>query len=212
MDVTLVVDLPESWLREFSEADSAHVRIVDVKSDPRRGIIQHLVHIISTNEGVEELETRLRGSQYIKKLDVVNVDQHQLVGSVTAERCVVCDTFAGLNTFVVGGDVVEGGKSKWELLVSGDDALQKLFSRLERAGVAYKLVKKVALSGKPQLTARQDEVLRIALMMGYFDFPKRIRLEELASRLGVTAGTLSEILRRAEKAALTKYFESKNLL
>ncbi|MDG6907756.1 MAG: helix-turn-helix domain-containing protein, partial [Nitrososphaerota archaeon] len=59
------------------------------------------------------------------------------------------------------------------------------------------------------LTSRQEQIVKMALEMGYFEFPKKIRLEELSQRLGISAGTLSEILRRAEKHILTMYFKKR---
>ena len=59
---------------------------------------------------------------------------------------------------------------------------------------------------KRQITSRQEDLVRIAFDLGYFEFPKRINLEELSAKLGISIGTLSEILRRGEKHILSKYF------
>lgn len=46
------------------------------------------------------------------------------------------------------------------------------------------------------LTPRQAEILKVALTLGYFEFPRKITLTELARRVGVAKSTLSEIVRR----------------
>ncbi len=46
------------------------------------------------------------------------------------------------------------------------------------------------------LTPRQAEILEVALKLGYFEFPRKITLTELAKRVGVAKSTLSEIVRR----------------
>nr|WP_244372844.1 helix-turn-helix domain-containing protein [Archaeoglobus fulgidus] len=46
----------------------------------------------------------------------------------------------------------------------------------------------------------------MALEKGYFDFPKRVKLEQLAEFFGIAPSTLSEILRRGQKKVLEKYF------
>ncbi|WP_081423301.1 helix-turn-helix domain-containing protein [Archaeoglobus fulgidus] len=56
------------------------------------------------------------------------------------------------------------------------------------------------------MTYREEEILKIALEKGYFDFPKRVKLEQLAEFFGIAPSTLSEILRRGQKKVLEKYF------
>ena len=97
-------------------------------------------------------------------------------------------------------------KMEWKILISGEDTLRKITDRLESQGVNCTILEIAHLTAKNDLTARQEQIAKIALELGYFEFPKKIKLEELSSRLGISAGTLSEILRRAEKNILTKYF------
>ncbi|WP_049926760.1 helix-turn-helix domain-containing protein [Halopiger goleimassiliensis] len=47
------------------------------------------------------------------------------------------------------------------------------------------------------LTDRQQEAVRTAYEMGYFEIPRTASLEDVASELGITAPSLSERLRRA---------------
>ncbi len=46
-------------------------------------------------------------------------------------------------------------------------------------------------------TPRQEEALRIAFELGYFAYPRRARLEDVARRLGVGRSAALELLRRA---------------
>jgi predicted DNA binding protein len=62
------------------------------------------------------------------------------------------------------------------------------------------------LSSKQRLTSKQEKVLKSALELGYFDYPKRVTTQELSEQLGVAASTLNEILRRAERRVLKGYF------
>lgn len=52
------------------------------------------------------------------------------------------------------------------------------------------------------LTARQREVLGLAVALGYYDVPRRITLRGLAARLDIGCGTISELLRRAERSVI----------
>ena len=58
------------------------------------------------------------------------------------------------------------------------------------------------------VSRRQFEALSQAVAMGYYDIPHRIDLRALAAQSGVSLGSLSELLRRAEAAVLTHYIDS----
>jgi predicted DNA binding protein len=57
-------------------------------------------------------------------------------------------------------------------------------------------------SAKEMLTPKQLEVFRLACDYGYYDMPKRITIEELAERTGLSPSTLAEHLRKAETRLL----------
>ncbi len=65
------------------------------------------------------------------------------------------------------------------------------------------------LKDEKALTERQETIIQIALEKGYFDFPERIALRELAKSLGISAATLTETLRRAQKRLLTEHFRGR---
>jgi len=78
---------------------------------------------------------------------------------------------------------------------------------LEKEGVDFEIVYKGRVNDKSNVTYREEEILKIALEKGYFDFPRKIKLEELAKHFGVAPSTLSEILRRGLKKILEMYFK-----
>ncbi len=79
------------------------------------------------------------------------------------------------------------------------DRVDRLLSLLEEKQVQVELksIQKIQ-SNQVQgaLTPRQAEILEMALKLGYFEFPRKITLTELAKRVGVAKSTLSEIVRR----------------
>jgi predicted DNA binding protein len=93
----------------------------------------------------------------------------------------------------------------WQIVCDYDDFLA-LIQKLEDAKVEFEIVYKGRPEGKDELTFREEEVLRFAFEKGYFDFPRKIRLEEIAAHFGIAASTISEIIRRGQKKILEKYF------
>lgn len=58
-----------------------------------------------------------------------------------------------------------------------------------------------------ELTEKQYETLRRAVVGGYYDDPQRISLEELAEEFGVSKSAVSQRLRRAESKIVIEAFE-----
>ncbi len=60
-------------------------------------------------------------------------------------------------------------------------------------------------SRKDFLTTRQKEILDRAFILGYFNYPRKISLTDLAKELKISKSTLSENLRIAENKIISEY-------
>jgi len=99
---------------------------------------------------------------------------------------------------------VRDGVAYWDLSSLEDDAVFDEFRRgAKEAGGAVRIVKRK----NNGLTDRQREILKVAISEGYYDFPRRITLSQLAEKLGVSKATLSEMLMKIESKIIKKYFE-----
>ncbi|WP_202319452.1 helix-turn-helix domain-containing protein [Archaeoglobus neptunius] len=94
-------------------------------------------------------------------------------------------------------------------IVCDDESFLSLLSKLEEAEVTFDIIYKGKPNDKSEITYREEEILKVALERGYFDFPKKVKLEELAEYFSIAPSTLSEILRRGQKKVLEKYFKEK---
>ena len=202
----MLIEDPENWIKSIAQ-DSARVKIMDVKA-PRRGLTQNFVELASEQMTPEELLSHIRRSSGVVSSDLSRVDKNRVRGTVTTHDCPVCSTFAGLDCFLVSASTREGGKMEWTVFMNGDSRLKALCRRLDRNRVNYSIIEMSHHMQKKQITSRQEDLVRIAFDLGYFEYPKRLNLEELSAKLGISIGTLSEILRRGEKHILSKYFDS----
>ena len=89
----------------------------------------------------------------------------------------------------------------------GDDEQVKEF--LENRGVNYKVLSltdaKFSLNSPiSRLTEKQQEAISLAFRLGYFDTPRKVSVDELAEKLGLSSSTLAVHLRRAEHRLLAE--------
>ncbi len=74
---------------------------------------------------------------------------------------------------------------------------RSLLKKLEDKGC--RIIRSGSISGMDyMLTPRQEQMLIYAFEKGYYSFPRRIGLAELARELGLSVSTLSELIRKAE--------------
>ena len=103
---------------------------------------------------------------------------------------------------------VEDRSILWDVICD-DESFVRLIRELEEYDVDFEIIYKGGIGGGSDITYREEEVLKIALDKGYFDFPKKVKLEELAAYFDIAPSTLSEILRRGQKKILKKYFKER---
>ncbi len=209
LEVTIVAVPPEGWVRDVSASHSALIKITDLKSRTGPVSTQDFIEVSSPTSTAEALIKSLSQSDSLKTVDLVRVDPHRVVGTIVTEDCPLCSTLSGYGCSILAATTTSEGKMEWKLLVSSHETLKNLAERLASLGVKFDVTKIRNVSGKEELTARQEEIARIAFELGYFEFPRKTPLNRLASQLGISSATLSEILRRAEKNILSRYFSSR---
>lgn len=96
-------------------------------------------------------------------------------------------------------------------LVGPQDSISGTVRGYESAGASPDLRKLHSYDGSRQLTDeltdRQEEVIRTAYEMGYYDVPRTVSTTEVADRLDLDDSTVSEHLQRAERNLLCQIFE-----
>ena len=65
------------------------------------------------------------------------------------------------------------------------------------------------MEDKKRLTAKQENILKIAFEKGYFEHPKKITHRRLAKIVGIPPATLAEILGRGQKLVLQQHFKGR---
>jgi predicted DNA binding protein len=198
----------ESWVEKLCHEKLALIRVISVKPQEDQKGVTHFVDISSESSSAEDISRQIQTSSDITDSDLARVGTNRVIGSVTSNDCIVCKALfeSKTNTFIAPASTGDNCQMSYKVYVSGA-GLPIFLQRLHKQGVAYKIADLSPLATQKGITTRQQKVLRSALELGYYDYPKRISTEELASKLGIKPGTVAEILRRAEKNVITRYFE-----
>ncbi len=199
---------PHSWIKRVTSNFPAVIRVLDCKNIPEKDGVQELFEIDCTPELTEEIVSFLSHDDYVYDVDVIKGKAGRIVGSLKTKKCTACRTFATADCFLASATSKPDGRLEWVLLGS-DTMVKALLGQLDAAGVTAEVQKISALEDEKELTARQENILQIALEKGYFEFPKKVTLRQLAKTLEISPATLTEILRRGQKRILQEHFKGK---
>jgi len=89
----------------------------------------------------------------------------------------------------------------YELIVARSNVLQTLRNDMGCEILDARSVDEIDY----MLTEKQELALIYAYLRGYYSFPRKVSLKELAKRLGISVSTLAEFLRRAEAKVVEAY-------
>lgn len=199
----LSISLPENvWMQDVSVAhDATTFEVVTALAGEDAGIVLLRIESEDLLSVLADIRTRS---------DVVDVDLLWKRGSVGLVQVEATNPPLLLPLWRAGVPVelpfsVRDGVATWELTTSSD-RLSELGEHLEDVGIEYSLESVVEIGSTEAdrlLTARQREVLTVALEAGYYAVPREATLTDVAETLGVSKSTCSDILHRCESSILT---------
>lgn len=162
------------------------------------------------------------GERYVDLLDAG--PGHRVVYTYLAD-ITGCETVPGLaNRYLPSGVlfrlVRQEGEQRWQLLMRDDEKVGLLYDALSaslRDGLRFEFghldsegAWAADMLSSLTIAPDQDEVLRTAAEMGYYELPSETTLDEVADRLDLPRSTVSYRLRRAE-AQLVEHYRSETL-
>lgn len=172
----------------------------DVRSLPE-GLTRHLIKVPSR-------EIRQMPKDTFSKIR----SNRQIEGGSSAwfdsDGCDVCRAILSHNSFLISGRHVEGNTIIYSFVTPNFDAFKSIISTLEAEGLKPKILEVAKFKPKGKiLTEKQERALWLGLKMGFFEYPRKVNMLELAHRLEIGLSTLSEITRRGIRRLLEDHFE-----
>jgi predicted DNA binding protein len=127
---------------------------------------------------------------------------------IESEGCDVCNAILSHGSFLVSGRTIQNSIILYNFVTPSFEAYKSIISALETNKFEVKILNLGRFKFKKKvLTETQEKILWLALKTGFFDYPKKISIDKLSRKLGISASTFSEITRRGIRRLLEYYFE-----
>jgi len=194
---TLIITGVSCWAENLARASSVAINVHACRPSSDGESVQNWVEILGADEKIDLIKAEI--SDCVISSEIVKVKEGKAFGVVVSPTCLAATAMKDLTCTITSHSIESDGSIRLEVLASGRSTLKQLVDRFLSRGAEVKVLKLTSNLEDEKLTGRQEEIVRKALEMGYFEYPRRIRQKELASACGVASSTLAEVLRRAER-------------
>ena len=206
IEALLNIRIPELWVTPVTEKYDVFVscQIGGYSSKAGWGSVTMKGNDKTMNSAIEEIRNHASvGGVAIKT---------RQVGSITfivdVVKCKACEVLMKSKAFMVFPVSIHKGRMKWLLITDDNPTVGKIIGDLEKCGCDVRIERVTPFGGRGILTERQEELVRVALASGFFDFPRKIGSVQLARKLGISVSTLSEIMRASQRRIFSEYSRS----
>ncbi len=201
-EAILKVTMPDNWVKDVCKKYPDPIKFIKCMPYGKSGG-RGLIEI--KGEKTEEIVAEIKKHPDVCRIDVSHL-KNGVLGSVVTERCAACRALTGSDCFLTSASSLEDGGVEWKLITGAEGSLSDLIERLKENGCRVELKSAVHLSKKSLLTNRQEEIIRAAFEKGYYDYPKKSTINELAKMFDISPSTLGEIIQRGEKKIISEHF------
>ncbi|MBI0582968.1 MAG: helix-turn-helix domain-containing protein [Methanomassiliicoccus sp.] len=196
------------WIVDLAASRSLNVTVTECIPWRKRGG-QALFEINGLEgDGAEAIE-EMRSRPEIISVETSDVSEGRLVGSVAMRELWIIWTIVDCGCFLESAWSDGDGKAYFKVLSGSEGSLPELIRAISSKGMDIDIVRIARTADRPTVTRKQEKLVRLALERGFFDYPRRVTIEELARMSGISISTAAETLKRGERNILTAYFERK---
>lgn len=190
-----------SVLRKCASLGLEDLKVTDIRAS-NSGSIKHLIEL--NNNQAKKIPK--------DSIDILSKEKDNNKQSLWFESkgCDVCGAILSRDAFLISGKSNEKHVITYSFIVPTFRAYQKILTALEKSGHKVKILKKGTFESKPGiLTEKQEKVFWLLLKGGFFEYPRKVGLQEFSNRIGTSPSSLSEMIRRGTRRILEQYFEKK---
>ncbi|MFH1448049.1 MAG: helix-turn-helix domain-containing protein [Candidatus Micrarchaeota archaeon] len=150
---------------------------------------------------LDEYIKALRNSKDVIELHVLRKEGTEaIIMPVVRAPNLSYDTFLKHNVICSSPVVTEKGYERYDAISTDPNQLKKMLEELSDIGQMkiLRIADYEKIEKEVKLTRKQEEALNLALTHGYYRWPRKITLDDLASMQNISRRSFQERLRRAE--------------
>ena len=205
IEASLRVHLPCSWVTLLTDRMQATVNVVEQKQ-LGDGLLQSFVEVEPGESDPSAIVEALQSNPDIVDVQAIVPQKGKILATLQVRDCRACHTLAESECFLTDATAAKAGGLEWHILAPDRAAVKNLVATLRQRGLAVEIASIRSARAAGLLTDRQQSVISLAYKLGFFEYPKKVNLTQLAKKLGVSKSTLSEIMRTGEAKILHAYF------
>jgi predicted DNA binding protein len=173
--------------------ESVVIEIEEVQND-------QVTFVLHADDHADDFYDRLAATDHVR--EVARLDDDSLL--VTKPSCGAYSAIYQNHGMLRRQNTVAGSQRIYHVLFFRREDLKRIVSDMREIGtVSLGRLEEVG-DQQGELTERQRTVVMHALRAGYYEWPREVKSEELASQLGISRATLHEHLRKAERRLLSE--------
>jgi len=131
--------------------------------------------------------------------------QRQAMSIVVNENCKIGNAIAANYSFIISGAAHTPNITELNIVCPNKEKLRSIISALNDDGERVKILNTRSARPNPILTEKQEDALRIAFEMGYFNTPRDSDLKKVCEYVGCSKSNLNVVLRTAVKKVVSDY-------
>jgi predicted DNA binding protein len=171
-----------------------------------KSYFSHFETLVGDNEKIKRFIEDLKDDPSIHNLEIQG-NSIFFVNEIPAQQTIPTTHYNNKIFFIKPVVVDEKGFESWEIGSWNEEILRGFIVNLQKEHFDVKILKiqneKLNEIYFPQvmpfLTKGQKRALELATQRGYYNFPRKIELKDLAKEAGISLSTFREHLRKAEK-------------
>ncbi len=209
IEAVLEVNIPDGWVHDISADFDVPIRILDCIPFGDRGA-RSFVELECDDPEMQQIVSRaIEKHPDVCKWEGSVTEDGRVRGIALLTKCRACKAILRSDCYLRSAKTRGGGLVEWHVIASREGALSELIDELKKGGCSIKLLSKKNVDDSSFVTRRQETAVRAALDKGYYDYPRRVSLQEMARSFGVTSSTMGEILQRGERNIIREFFRTK---
>ncbi len=209
-EAILDVNLERCWIGKTLKKYPVSIKIMDTIPFRENGV-QDLVEIDPGGTDIDELAEFIDSIDEVEYIKVHEQSPKKRVKMiVSVKKCIGCRALVDSETFLLSRRSLDQSWAQWRVLLTQEKFMDQLSQNLNELGMEHRIIDMYEFKDWDTLAGREELVLKEALEGGYYDFPKRIGIREIAKKLNVSTAYISYTLRSGQKKAIQKYFGIKN--